>query len=605
MGKWLWAVVLALGVSQASTAEKYFILEISHGGGSKHDAFTEDGYKTLKAYAEKERALTQKAMREIYPTWTKSHPKKRFPLAPNTALLNIRNAGTAPSIEAAKEKIYALEDRVDQQEMAKEAMIMRGGGSTVSKRIVAEQAVLVSMAMDLLKEKLASLKIEAGLGERPVKGLLADELKKDPRFEMRRVNRSARKALAYLVANGSGGSWSGGNGSPPITACVAGLTFLAAAPKGGPFVPVLNKIKANMTRSWANKDGSVKSMIFNNWFLGFRGLFLAEYYAHYPMPDVKKALEETVDLLLQTQNQHGCWFHDSGRTKQYEPGINATGVQCLATLGLAQSFGISVDQDKLKKALGIMSTQAGKVGYSHTNGHFAPGRTGGMAWAYFCCDQEGTARFKNMMTIAHAKMVPVKNDHASPALHIFWRGLFSYMRGPEGWNHFWKHFGDRIIGLQQEDGSFIQAPWADADMEKACGPNYCTAMYGLMLTLPRGNLRGFFKVSQPQAQKAAEDGRKAFLGIRLKQGQGGLEVLECIPGGPASMGGLVPGVLLTRLNGKDATTMEKFQAVLDATKPGDTVIFSYKKAARSFPKRTRPMFAMPGPKDGKPSGDLK
>ena len=130
-------------------------------------------------------------------------------------------------------------------------------------------------------------------------------------------------------------------------------------------------------------------------------------------------------------------------------------------------------------------------------------------------------------------------------------------------------------------------------------------MYGLMLTLPRGNLRGFFKVSQPQAKKAAEEGRKAFLGVRLKQSTGGLEVLECVAGGPASMGGLLPGVLITRLNGKDATTMEKFQAVLDATKPGDSVVFSYKKTARSFPKRTRPMFAMPGPKDGKAAGNLK
>ena len=207
-------------------------------------------------------------------------------------------------------------------------------------------------------------------GRLPVRG--------DRAADRARIDRAALNALRFLVANGSSGMWSGGNGSPLVTTAVAGLAMLGAAPGGGPLAPLVHKVKAQMVRSRQTKDGQPTDSIFTSWLLGFRGLFLAEYYGRYPTPDVRAALKENADLIAKITNEAGCWHHGYGAQRKYE--VHAAGIECLAALGMARSVGIEIDESVMAKSLQNLAPANGRVGYSRKNKHFAPGRALGAAW---------------------------------------------------------------------------------------------------------------------------------------------------------------------------------------------------------------------------------
>lgn len=588
---------LLLGCAVVCGGEKYFVVKIEQSGDTCHDVFTATDFGTLKDYLKKEKPLAGKAIRDVYADWMKDPATRKvpFPLRSVPPALRVTQAGTYTTLEDALKRFNKAEDQLDKMEEMRAGAGMSRSGSVVKRRLAQQHAAALTKAMEMFHKRMTELKSEAGLSEPPLKGLARSTPENKARLQRRRISRAATKALQYLVANGSGGTWAGGNASPLVTSAVASLAFMGASPKGAPYRSILERSKRVMLQTRKAKDGSPRDTLFANWFLGFRGLFLAEYYAHYPSPDVLAALEENVDLIHQTQNGVGCWHHGHGAMQKYE--VHAAGLQCLATLGLARSYGIKVNEKAIEKSLANMANASGKVGYSTKNGHFAPGRTAGVAWAYFCCDNEGSSRFVKMTSIVNQRQAATKNDHASPGLHLLWRALFAHMHGEKAWQTFWDLFGEKILALQTADGSFVQAPWADADMEKLCGPNYRTALYALILVLPRGHLQGLFKRSMPQAKAAARSGRKAWLGMKLEETEKGLRVVERHPKGSAATLGIPADAVLTKLNSKNARKLASLDELFKKVKPGDTLLLTFQTPGKGLRRQVvKSLFARPSPK---------
>ena len=590
-------LMTALIGSMATAAEsKFYVVEITElGDNPRLDVITSDNFTKLQEYCKKERPLFENALKAVHMDWLKNEKtaKAIFPLNTNHQGLRVNSLGTFPTQEAAVKKYREIEDAQDRAEMDDARMIMV---PQTQRKQAGEQEALLSAARQEMQKKLAELKSAASLGAPPVEGLLKDTDRDNARLEQRKIDRAARKGMQFLISTYEGGSWSGGNCSPRVTTVMAGLAMLAAAPKGAPYATMLTQISKELSRPLKDKNGEPFE-IFENWFLGFTGLFFAEYHAHYPSKETQDKLEEICALITKTQNPNGCWNHGYGSKSIYE--VHAAGIQCLATLGLAHSYGMKVDLESLKKGLAGMGAEDGAVGYSTINGHFTPGRTAGMAWAHFCGDNEGSAKFNNMKDIVYRNFDGIPNGHASPALCTMWGAIFSQMQGEKAWQQYWNAFKDKILSLQNPDGSFKQAPWADADMEKLTGDRYTTAFYTFILMLPRGNLKGLFKLSPAQAKVAASQGRKAWLGVKLEATDGGVRVTDCAPTGPAASIGLKPGTFLVEINAKPVATVDAAATLLKDAKIGEALPLTVKTEKDGKPRKLQQCIIMPRPADEK------
>ncbi|HLX32860.1 MAG TPA: trypsin-like peptidase domain-containing protein [Gaiellaceae bacterium] len=66
--------------------------------------------------------------------------------------------------------------------------------------------------------------------------------------------------------------------------------------------------------------------------------------------------------------------------------------------------------------------------------------------------------------------------------------------------------------------------------------------------------------------------RRAYLGIRIKDTNGaGVLVASVTAGGPAAKAGIVPGDVITEINGKTTATVDELTSVASELKPGETV----------------------------------
>lgn len=95
----------------------------------------------------------------------------------------------------------------------------------------------------------------------------------------------------------------------------------------------------------------------NNWFMGYGGMFLAEYYLATGDDTVLPRLQDIVGYLEAGQMVSGSWGHKSPAGGY--GALNQPGLVCAIALVLAKECGLEVDPDVLDKALDFFRRFAG------------------------------------------------------------------------------------------------------------------------------------------------------------------------------------------------------------------------------------------------------
>ena len=144
-------------------------------------------------------------------------------------------------------------------------------------------------------------------------------------------------------------------------------------------------------------------------------------------------------------------------------------------------------------------------------------------------DQGGTARLSGLIQTS-AKLVP--GDSGGPLLDA----------------------NGRVIGVDAAGSSNYQMQVSDGyaiPINKA---------YSLVKLMETG-----------QASTLVHIGQTAFLGMTVDEVTGGIVVEQIIPGGASEAAGLVPGDVMTSIDGQPLTTLDDLRAALFLHHPGDTV----------------------------------
>lgn len=557
-----------------SAGETYYIVHISDlNADSTLSILSADEYTACEEYIKQEIPLLKKACSEIVREWPgilKKLPKKiPFPREAFPQPHTLRKLAEFPSKQQAQKRIQKIKEEIREKSEVRFQQELRSLKSRYRWSLNDLRMFRIRQkAADAIRREIMNniteQKREDGLGPFPSGESIKDTPEETRQKKQMRVEKAILKGTAFLVAFRRGNAWPGENGSTPSNTAAAGIAFLAADPSERTFKPLIKGIADNM-KMFAGEQPFKHG--FTNWYQGFAGVFLAEYYAHFPRPDIREILFNTAGNIAKTQLDNGCWKHGYGPKTFYE--LNGPGVFSLAALGLAHTFNCPDIAEAVKKGVNGMGSRDGKVGYRQSKNYGVKGgMPPGTAWAHFCCDQEGAEKFRNLCSTTVQNIHAIPDGFKTKCLHFLWGALGARMHGEECWNTFWDIHLDTILSRQNPDGSFNFV--SEGAGEESCGPAFFTACYVTVLAIPRNNLKGLFKISPLQGQTASARGRKSWLGIQVRICKEGAAVSDTAQAGPAIHLGLGTGTIIISINGTPAASAEDIKKVMDAIRPGSS-----------------------------------
>ena len=250
---------------------------------------------------------------------------------------------------------------------------------------------------------------------------------------------------------------------------VAGLAFLAAgeSPKQGPHAEALagcREYVAMAVQTWRltpAEAGGLVEQNFENWALGYAGLFLGECLAREPAdPALRKTLAWVAERLGANQEPSGGWGHEPHKTNNlgYRE-LAAPGLIALPALGVLKAQGLAVPEKEL--ALGVqylLKLQEGNGGlaYSHEKtGLSQVGRTGGFLWALAL---SGNAReslaWKRAEAFLLAHPEHALYGHGSALMNLVWSGWGAQVLGAQAQEKLWAAHHYLVWAARRPDGSF-------------------------------------------------------------------------------------------------------------------------------------------------------
>jgi hypothetical protein len=399
------------------------------------------------------------------------------------------------------------------------------------------------------------------------------------------------KALDYLAKQTNAGGLEAGNGGGTVITAIAGLAFMAngSTPTAGPYAKHVEQCAQAILQRVGNKSkGKTASGQefegFGNWDLGYSAIFLAEYYAQKPSPQVAEKIKFVIEKICEQREACGGWGHAPNFA--YKDLMVVT-TACLTGLGMLKQLKFPVPDDVIAKGVKYIedSSAGGTVGYSPREGQKGwghAGRASGAAYAMTKCGVQ--SGFYNMVVkFVKGGIKTIPQDHASPTLHYLWGGLFAYLLGPESWAEFRKLYLDLWLSAQKEDGSFKCPTESDVkaalgmDPDEMVGPNYMTSVYALVFALPfdKTNLSR----AKPKETKTATGGgglglggkkepTNGWLGVRVSPFSDSLVVKSVAKDGPASKAGLAEGDAILEVNRKPAKDAKTVRELLNTIKPG-------------------------------------
>lgn len=178
-----------------------------------------------------------------------------------------------------------------------------------------------------------------------------------------------RKGLQFLAETQTAqGNWPDQYGQQPGVAGFAVLAFLASGedPNYGPYRMQIRRAAEFIVSQQDVNTGYIGNSMYNH---AFATLALAELYGHLHEPDVGRALQRGVELILtsQAQNPLGAWRYTP---ISKDADTTVSGGQ-MVTLFAAKNAGLAVPAEAIEKGLAYLRSNMdpqGGIGYTNNSG---------------------------------------------------------------------------------------------------------------------------------------------------------------------------------------------------------------------------------------------
>jgi len=309
-------------------------------------------------------------------------------------------------------------------------------------------------------------------------------------------------ALKYLAAQQlADGSWTGDKTSPRSNKWAVAMTayvmmaYMANGnlPEAGPYARqvknglqfLLDSVQADGTFRTSDPDHYM-------YMHGLGTMVLAELYGETQNPVIKTKLEHLVLLIVQGQNPEGGWRYQPGA---HDADISVTVPQTVALVA-AKRAGIDVPQATIDRAVAYIKRCAvgttGDFTYQATPGPGSYARDSAAIYAL-----QITGLFDDPLVAAGSNRVMNYLDKSDTrgwrvqwlTYGSYYSGVAHYLIGGETWKTYYQTFAQDYLlkhVTTTPDGSY----W-DASIDssaKSIGPNWCTAVFTTILSLPYGYL---------------------------------------------------------------------------------------------------------------------
>jgi hypothetical protein len=323
------------------------------------------------------------------------------------------------------------------------------------------------------------------------------------------VDKAVDRALEFLAAtqDKNDGSWKSGNTRSPAVTSLAVMAFLSAGhvPGEGKYGAVVEKgvrwvLAAQQPNGLISNDNN--SEMYNH---GIATLMLAEVAGMVDGKlgdEVRKKLEKAVKIILQAQrsagNERGGWRY----TVQHAGGsdMSVTGWQVMA-LRACKNLGCDVPAERIDRAVDYIKRSqdqsSGGFRYTPSDGVTVP-CTGTGILALELCGKDrhhSPEALKAGYYLIKKENLPHPNQpHFSYSMYYCSQATFQL--GDNYWGAFKPKMHEVLLAMQKSNGS-----WPGNKSDSSIGPQYCTAMAVLALTVEYRYLPIYQRAEEPADKK--------------------------------------------------------------------------------------------------------
>lgn len=260
------------------------------------------------------------------------------------------------------------------------------------------------------------------------------------------------KGLRYLADRQTNeGYWPDNAGSEPgvVGLCVAAFLAHGEDPNHGPYAKVIRRSIDYIISKQNPSNGYIGSSMYNH---AFATKALAEAYGVIEHPDIAKALQDAVELILSAQkrNRFGAWRYTPDSR---DADTTVAGSQ-IVTLFAARNAGLAVPDEAIKKALAYMaSCRASDGSYGYTSS--AGGKVTLTAIGSLCFSLANERDSKGYQaSIANLKKNLDYRDRYYPYYFEYYMSQALFHGDDEAWEE-WNSRNIRYLAtIQSPDGSF-------------------------------------------------------------------------------------------------------------------------------------------------------
>ena len=322
-----------------------------------------------------------------------------------------------------------------------------------------------------------------------------------PRMMTAETVKAVDKGLEYLKrTQRNDGSWFSGYGYynyPAVMTSLSGLAFMAAGstPETGLYYQQVKKAMLFVLRiAEGGNDGLIcgpggesRSMYGH----GFSMLFLAQCYGmdldKETSERIRNVLDKAVMLTARSQSTDGGWIYTPTQNSD-EGSVTVTQLQALRA---CRNVGIKVPASTITRAVGYLKKcQQGDGGICYSLRSQGASRPAISAAAIACFYAAGVYDRQAGGLGNEAEMVEKLVSYCKRNLDVnrsdgfyfythFYLAQAMYQRGKADWENYYPSIRDRLVKLQNVDGSW---------MGDNIGTTYGTALAAVILQLPYGYL---------------------------------------------------------------------------------------------------------------------
>jgi hypothetical protein len=318
-----------------------------------------------------------------------------------------------------------------------------------------------------------------------------------------------------------------------------------------------------------------------NWSMALSAIFLSEVYKRQPSDRIKTTLLDIMKLAESRIEPTGGFGHSKGYAASSgytaKGGADDLGVlTCMmwgAMLNMRAS-GMEVNDRLFRRVQANLEKNADTRGVRYGTGNeVSDASMGRAAYAFLGLQASGFADTPFAKSIPEGlkeRAAQTDQGHAFPPIHFAGAAMATHLLGPDAYAAFAGHWVDRLIALQNADGSIRLPHIENAEYQDDDRYVSSTAAFALVLVLQKSDRKAEPPAAEPPPAKPAPS-TKPWLGVRLEPRNAVVRVVEVTPDSPAAKAGVREGDTITEFDGKEFEGVDGFRALVAATKPGTKV----------------------------------